>query len=213
MKKKSVALLVAVVMLFGVAVGSTVAWLRTETGNVVNTFTVGNINIDLKEHDYVLASDSLDKTKEVTEEKEYKMVPGDTLPKDPFVRVKANSEDCWVFVTVTKSSNFNTFMEFEIDGSKWELVETNENTTVYRYKTIVSTKTEDQLFYILKDNQVVVKTSVTKTQLDALTEATYPTLTFKAYAVQSDNLVAADGTSIEDTNASAIWAIAKTADN
>ena len=213
MKKKSIALLMAVVMLFGVVVGGTVAWLRAETGEVVNTFTVGNINIDLKEHDYDPAKDSLDGDKEVTEEKEYKMVPGATLPKDPFVRVVANSEDCWIFVYITKSNNFDTFMQFEIDNNKWELVETNENTTVYRYKTIVSTETDVQTFDILKDNQVVVKTSVTKTQLDALTDATYPTLTFKAYAVQSDNLVAADVTSIKDTDASAIWDIAKTADN
>ncbi|MBQ8603508.1 MAG: hypothetical protein IJ410_01505 [Oscillospiraceae bacterium] len=49
MKKKSIALLMAVVMLFGVTVGATIAWLTSTTGTVTNTFTVGNIEITLDE--------------------------------------------------------------------------------------------------------------------------------------------------------------------
>ena len=43
-------------------------------------------------------------------------------------------------------------------------------------------------FAVLAGNQVTVKDTVTKTMLNALTPATYPTLTFTAYAVQMDNV-------------------------
>ena len=201
MKKRTLALLMAAVMLFGIAVGGTIAWLRDDTDPVVNTFTVGNIDIDLKEHDYIQSSNSLDESKEVSSESEYKMIPGIELPKDPFVTVEANSEKCWVFVTVTKSANFDTFMTFEMD-TKWSKVEENSLTTVYKYNTVVDASAAKQVLNVLKDKQVCVKDDVTKTQLDAVD--LNPTLTFKAYAVQSENLNV-------NTDA-AIWEIAKTAD-
>ncbi len=201
MKKRAMALLMAAVMLFGVAVGGTIAWLRDDTDSVVNTFTVGNIDIDLKEHDYIQSSNSLDESKEVSSESDYKMIPGIELPKDPFVTVKASSEKCWVFVTVTKSENFDTFMTFEMD-TNWSEVEKDGLTTVYKYGDKVDASNAVQVLNVLKDKQVCVKEDVTKAQLDAVTSN--PTLTFKAYAVQSENLnVNADA---------AIWQIAKTAD-
>ena len=46
---KALALVLAVVLLVGAAIGGTVAWLTDKTGDVVNTFTVGNIDIELAE--------------------------------------------------------------------------------------------------------------------------------------------------------------------
>ena len=48
MKKRTVALVLAIVLVFAVAVGGTVAYL-TSTANVKNTFTVGSVNIKLDE--------------------------------------------------------------------------------------------------------------------------------------------------------------------
>ncbi|MBO5347615.1 MAG: hypothetical protein J6A45_05735 [Lachnospiraceae bacterium] len=204
MKKRTIALLMAAVMIFGVVTGGTIAWLRADTNSVENTFTVGNINIELKEHDYIKDTNSLDDTKEVESEEDYEMVPGRSLPKDPFVRVVADSEKCWVFVTVTKSDNFDTFMTFEMD-TNWTTVETNGSTAVYKYNAVVDASSKEQVLNILKDEKVVVKEEVTKTQLDVLTTDTYPTLTFKAYAVQNENLP----TTYTDSQ---IWEIAKIAD-
>ena len=206
MKKRTIALLMAVVMLFGATVGGTIAWIQAKTGEVKNTFTVGDINIELKEHDYIQSSNSLDTSKEVEIEEDYKMIPGLTLKKDPFVRVKANSENCWVFVTVEKSTNFDTYMTFAID-STWEEVTgatgATDNLKVYRYKTVVNNSTSDQLLNIINGTNVTVKNTVTKSQLEAAKTAN-PTLTFKAYAVQSDNL--------GDINtAQEIWDVARTA--
>lgn len=165
MKKKAWVSLVAVVLVLCCAVGGTLAWLTAKTNPVKNTFTVGDINIEL--------------TETTTN---YKMVPGNTISKDPKVTVKANSEACWLFVKVEKSANFDDFMTWGIaDG--WQLVPGETN--VY-YREVAAT-TADTDFAVLKDNQVKVLDTVTKTLLEtAKTNA--PTLTFTAYAVQKANI-------------------------
>ena len=85
--KKKIALLMAMVMLFAVTTAGTLAWLKDDTDPVVNTFTVGDINIELKEHNYNPETKQLT-DEEVTSESDYKIIPGTDLPKDPFVRVK-----------------------------------------------------------------------------------------------------------------------------
>ena len=166
MKKKTLALMLAVVLLVGVAAGSTLAWLTDQTAEVKNTFTVGTINIDLEE------SDDLD----------LKMIPGKTITKDPFVTVEEGSEASWLFVKVEKSSNFDDFMTYEI-AADWIALEGADG--VY-YREVEATTAADVEFVVLKDDQVTVKEDVTKEMLDALTEETYPTLTFTAYACQKD---------------------------
>lgn len=147
-------------------VAGTLAWLTDKTEPVVNTFTVGDINITLTE------SENLD----------LKMVPGQSIKKDPKVTVKAGSEACWLFVKVDKSVNFDGFMTFEMaDG--W--IALSGHAGVY-YRNVDATNA-DTGFDVLKDNKVMVLEAVTKTMLEgAKTNA--PTLTFTAYAVQKDGI-------------------------
>ena len=164
--KKKVLSIVAVVLVLCCAIGGTLAWLTDRTNPVVNTFTVGDINIEL--------------TETTTN---YKMVPGNTISKDPKVTVKANSEACWLFVKVEKSSNFDNFMTYEMaDG--WTAL---PGVAGVYYREVAATTTATE-FSVLKDNSVLVKNTVTKADLNALTQNTFPTLTFTAYAVQKDNV-------------------------
>ena len=177
--KKKVLSIVAVVLVLCCAIGGTLAWLTDKTDPVVNTFTVGDINIELKETTT-----------------NYKMVPGNTISKDPKVTVKANSEACWLFVKVEKSTNFDQYLSYEMaDG--WTKL---EDGVYYRE---VSAITANADFTVLKDNQVQVLDTVTKTMLEAAkTDA--PTLTFTAYAVQKDNVAsAADAWAKAKANANA----------
>lgn len=167
--KKVLALAMALILIVGAVIGGTVAYLITNTDPLVNTFTVGDINITLTE------SPDLD----------LKMVPGKELTKDPKVTVKADSEACWLFVKV-EESNVSDFLTYSVDSS-WTAL--SGQTGVY-YKQ-VSALTSDQVFSVLTDNKVTVKDSVTKTMLTALTESTYPKLTFTAYAVQQDGITSA----------------------
>ena len=166
MKKKSFIMVLALVLVFAVAVGGVVAWLTDKTDPVKNTFTVGDINIKLEETTTA-----------------YKMVPGNAIAKDPKVTVKAGSEACWLFVEVEKSANFDNFMTYAMaDG--WKVLD--GQTGVY-YREVDAT-TADTSFAVLKDNQVTVRDTVTKTQLEEVKTANQPTLTFTAYAVQKDNI-------------------------
>lgn len=164
-KKMFIAML-ALVLALGCAVGGTIAWLTAQTGEVKNTFTYGNINIELNE------------TKPVN--REAKIIPGKDIEKDPTVKVLANSEDCWLFVKVVKEGTFvaNKVTYDIADG--WELVEGQTNV----YWREVSANAANQDFPVLKDNKVTVSNTLTKADIKDIT--TDPTLTFTAYAIQKE---------------------------
>lgn len=169
MKKKTLALVLALTLLVAGVVGGTLAWLTDQTAEVKNTFTVGDINIGLTETTA-----------------DYKMVPGNTIAKDPTVTVKANSEACWLFVKVTGSTNLKAFITYDI-AEGWIALPGVDGV----YYREVSVSTADQTFSVLAGNAVTVKSNVTKTMLEtAKTDA--PTLTFKAYAIQKDHFATAD---------------------
>ena len=168
MKKKTLALVLALTLLVAGVVGGTLAWLTHRTAEGKNTFTVGDINIGL--------------TETTTD---YKMVPGNTIAKDPTVTVKANSEACWLFVKVTKSENLDTFITYAI-AEGWTALPGVDGV----YYREVPASAADQTFSVLADNAVTVNSDVTKEMLTAKDFAN-PTLTFKAYAVQKDNVASA----------------------
>ena len=83
MKKKTVALLLALTLVVGVVAGGTIAWLVDKTGTVTNTFTVGDVNVELTETG--INNDG---------EKNFQLIPGTSYEKDPEVTIKANSVAC-----------------------------------------------------------------------------------------------------------------------
>ena len=168
MKKKTLALVLALTLLVAGVVGGTLAWLTDQTAEVKNTFTVGDINTGL--------------TETTTD---YKMVPGNTIAKDPTVTVKANSEACWLFVQVTESTNLKDFITYAI-AEGWTALPGVDGV----YYREVSASDADQTFSVLKGDAVSVNSDVTKEMLTAKDFAN-PTLTFKAYAVQKDNVASA----------------------
>ena len=187
------------------SIGGTLAWLIDSTDEVVNTFTVGNIDITLTETGANQNDDIW--------EKSYKMVPGDVIEKDPVVTVLKNSEKCYVFLQITESSNlaqyisymvlednnaedgFNGWVSYDATGYEniyYRIVEvastdTSFNIIGYQDEEKVTEQTTDDDAVV--ENKVLVKGSVTKTDMDNLEKegATLPTLSFKAAAVQFEN--------------------------
>ena len=169
MKKKTLALVLALTLLVAGVVGGTLAWLTDQTAEVKNTFTVGDINIGL--------------TETTTD---YKMVPGNTIAKDPTVTVKAESEACWLFVQVTESTDLKDFITYAI-AEGWTALPGVDGV----YYREVPASAADQTFSVLAGDAVTVKSDVTRAMLEtAKTDA--PTLTFKAYAIQKDHFATAD---------------------
>lgn len=185
---KPVVLILALVLLVGGVIGGTVAWLIATPDPVVNTFTYGDINIELDETDTQLDGDDDSTTNE------YEMMPGQTITKDPVITVEAGSEELWLFVKLEKSSNFDTFMEYTVDGS-WAAL-TGVDGVYYRHITAEEVANADMEIHVIANDTVTVKESVTKEQLNALDSGSsedYPTLTVTAYAVQyAGNATAAD---------------------
>ena len=169
MKKKTLALVLALTLLVAGVVGSTLAWLTDQTAEVKNTFTVGDINIGL--------------TETTTD---YKMVPGNTIAKDPTVTVKANSEACWLFVKVTESTDLKDFITYAI-AEGWTALPGVDGV----YYREVPASAADQTFSVLAGDAVTVKSDVTRTMLETA-KADAPTLTFQAYAIQRDHFATAD---------------------
>lgn len=167
-KNKILALVLACIVCVGIGIGGTLAWLTAQTGPVTNTFTVGNVDITLAETTT-----------------NYKMVPGNTISKDPKVTVLANSEACWLFVKIDKSSNLDTFISYTVDTGWTQGDGTDIPKNVYYRR--VDAVTDDTDFAVLANDKVTVKDTVTKDDMDAITKGSTPapTLTFTAYAVQA----------------------------
>lgn len=175
MKKKTLALLAALVLVIGCIIGGTLAWLTAKSDVVTNTFTTSDINIKLEET----------KGTAVTGGKEFKMIPGYELEKDPKAWVVAGSEDCYLFVKLEKSQNFDTFLTYKMaDG--WELVpgETNVYYRIVTSEQMSSNNGATNAYSILAGDKVTVSEDITKEQMNAFTDATLPKLTITAYASQ-----------------------------
>ena len=172
-------MMLALVLVFGCAVGGTIAWLTAETTPVVNTFTYGDINITLAE----------------TVGPNFKIVPGVNVKKDPKVTVEKDSEDCWLFVkvdeenwpTITEEGTTTRKVSYGIaDG--WTPL-TGVTGVYYRE---VDSATTDTVYSVLKDDQVTVSDTLTKLEIASLKDEDgnlpQPKLTFTAYAVQKDGI-------------------------
>lgn len=198
---KSLALVLACVLLVGGVIGGTLAWLTADGGSVTNTFTESDIEIKLEE------------TKPVDETAP--MVPGWTIEKDPKVTVEDGSEDCWLFVKITETTNpdLDAYIAYEIadkydattnpDG--WQTIQTEDinGVTVIGRKVYKDDTTKafailgageytdpmdaddhtDDFKITWGEDQVCVKPSVTEQMMEAI-RTSKPTLSFQAYAVQ-----------------------------
>lgn len=200
MKRKSLTILIAVVLVVVCAIGGTLAWLTAQTQEVTNTFTVGNIDITLTETGAIDTDND-----EFVDSKSYSMVPGTVLDKDPKITVAGGSEKCYLFVKVDKSTTLDTYIAYTID-SGWKNVPNADDV----YYQIVNKNAGNRDFGVLANDTVTVKNTVTKDNMDYLNtdEAIQPTLSFKAYAVQYDNIY--DATKSEDENAAVAWVKAQT---
>ena len=163
MKKRTVALMLACVLIVGCVIGGSLAWLTDQSDEVQNVFTTSDINITLTEDD---TDDSKD-----GEQHEYKMIPGFTIDKRPVVTVLGGSEDCWLFVEVVENCtatdsdgeayDFDAFLSYNIDlettdpvHAGWTELKNGENSVIGKnggkvYFREVEKAPNDQTFNIL----------------------------------------------------------------
>ena len=177
MKKKIVALL-AIALVACCAVGGSLAWISSVSDPVENVFVVGD-DIDIELDEPTAPAD-----------KEFPIVPSKTYAKDPTITVAEGSAAMYLFFEVNKSDNLDDFVAYEINTGWTKLTGVEE---VVYYKKLDKTESE-ATYQLLKGGETCeggeakIKDTVTKEMIDALTEDTYPTLTFTAYAIQTEGM-------------------------
>lgn len=162
MKKSKVVLMVlCAVALITVSVLGTLAYL-TSQDVVVNTFTVGKVNITLDETAVNTDGTPIANADRVKENK-YHLVPGNTYVKDPTMTVVKGSEESYVrmLLTINCSKEFDDIFAPEVvdltsifngyDANNWIYAETTRNETAntvtyeFRYKETVKPSVDNDI--------------------------------------------------------------------
>lgn len=179
--KKSLMLVLALVLLVGGVIGGTLAWLTDSSQTITNKFSKTDINITLKES--LLKNDGTygDPVENVTNQ--YQMVPGYSYKKDPVVTVDKGSEACWLFVKFEEKENASTYLTYTsmlTTQNGWTQGDgTNIPSNVW-YRE-VNASNEDQSWHLLKDDTIAVKDTVTKENMETAAKSE---LVYHAYAHQ-----------------------------
>lgn len=159
--KKKFSILAALVLVLAVSL-TTLAFLTAETDAVTNTFTIGDINIELDEDDFEQGST---------------IYPGVTIDKTPIVTVLANSEPSYLYVLV--DNQLSPYGVLDILPANWVSIGTQGTKTVYRYTSIIPLSGTDQPFTVFTN--VSFADTLTKTELATLQGKT---ITIDAFAHQ-----------------------------
>lgn len=171
--KRKLIIALALCLALALGIGGTMAYLTATTTAVVNTFTIGNVGLTLTEPEGKKAN------------YEFKMVPGNTIKKDPTVAVTDGSEDCWLFVKLVESTNFSDYLTYSVDADVWTALDGHPG--VY-YREVKQADTV-RSFSVLKGDQVTVKENVANFQATTQTpKFVQPTLTISAAAIQQANI-------------------------
>ena len=208
MKKKLLIMSVAMVLVCAFAVGMTIAYL-TSTDEVVNTFTVGNVQIQLDEADVDEYGEQLYDSETGSPaprvpENTYKLIPGHEYTKDPTVTVLSGSESSYIKMTVTFTEAAALDAIFApngadltsifkgYDSANWIYMGNteNNNTRTYEfwYKEAVAAPDADVALDALFDS-ITVPGSITNAQLRTIEGMT---ITVNAYAIQADGFANAE---------------------
>ncbi|MGM9595571.1 MAG: SipW-dependent-type signal peptide-containing protein [Oscillospiraceae bacterium] len=180
MKKKTVAFVLAMVLVFAVTVGVTVAYLTDKTDTIENTFTVGKVNITLAE---TFNTDTNNDNE--ADAWQAQLIPGKEYKKDPVVTVEPGSEKCYLFVKFEEKGNPDTYLTYtstltEANGwTKGDGADIPENVW-YR---VVDKNATNNAFHLLDNDTVTIKDNVTNENMEAASKAE---LAYTAYAIQAD---------------------------
>lgn len=202
--KKVLAVVLAVVLLMTATIAGTIAWLMDETEPVVNTFTIGAVDITLKESPYTAATSTEAENYGTPAENvtnQYPAIPGNTYKKDPVVTVTANSEKCYLFVEFTYTENADTYLNYISNlttSNQWtQLGTTTENgdgTKTEVWYRVVDKQTADQSWDLLADlnennPDITLEIDSEAVTKDTMNTAATQQLKWTAYAVQFENVV------------------------
>lgn len=197
-KRKALLLTFCAVLLVVASVLGTIAYL-TANDKVTNTFTVGQVAINLDEAKVTEDGEAVTPAERV-KANSYKLLPGHTYTKDPTVTVLKGSESSYIKMTVTftkakeldaifapNGANLTSiFKDYDSDYwiAKGNTENTDANTRTYEfwYTEAVDAPTTDVKLDALFDS-ITVPNNITGKQLATIQGMM---ITVNAYAIQAD---------------------------
>lgn len=206
--KKKLAVVLALVLVMALSIAGTYAYL-TSKDTVVNTFTVGNVQIKLDEAKVTEDGkpvEGADRVKANT----YHLLPGHEYKKDPTVTVLKGSEESYVRMLVTVSdmaklqaafpkADYPDFYKGDLfllqklvtgwDKDTWKSIGYSNGTYEFRYKTTVEPSDDLNLVLPALFTGVSIPGDVDNTALANLQNAK---ITIVAQAIQADGFDTAD---------------------
>lgn len=106
MKKKTILVAaIAVMLVAALVVGGTLAYFTDKSDAKVNTFTVGNVAIDLEEPNW-------------NADESHTLLPGARYAKDPTITVKKDSQDAYVFLKLDLNKYVSLINLMGVDAYK-----------------------------------------------------------------------------------------------
>lgn len=190
-KKRTLLSICAILLICVICVSGTLAYMTGSTNEVTNTFIAagdGKLceSIELKEHavtsdgkgGYTIASDA-----EEVDAAQYTVIPGTSVSKDPFIRVKGKTAaPAYIYVEVVNTTKTVTFT-MDANWTALTGVTGTHGGTVYVWENAVQTTTGNQTYNIISDKKVNIADA---TQENPLTFAAgSDTLTFYGYIAQA----------------------------
>ena len=177
--KKKLTTVLAIVLVVALSVAGTYAYLTSKTATITNTFTVGNVKIDLTE----------------TTGTEYQLIPGKVHEKNPIVTVKGGSEKCYLFVKFEENGNAADYLDYTstlTEANGWTKgTGTIPGNVWYR---VVDKNTANTAFHLLDGDTVTIRNNVTN---ENMADAAKAELVYTAYACQYEGF---------EDNAAGAWA-------
>ena len=183
--RKAILTLCSALLLVSLSVGATLAYL-TSQDTVVNTFTVGNVKIDLDEAKVKENGEYETDHDNRVEANTYKFYPNHTYKKDPTVTVLKGSDEAYVraFVTVNMMDELDAIFathKYDVQkdilngtlNAKWVpyayTTDEENNTRTYelRYADIVSAPDADNVLVDIF-TEIKVPADITKEELATL---------------------------------------------
>ena len=188
MKKsvKALLLVLCAVVLVVATVFTTLAFM-TSQDTVVNTFTVGSVNITLDETDVTIYG--VQDTETRVKANVYKLIPGHEYIKDPTIHVAEGSEQSYYFAKIQNDLGTNVVFELN-DGWEWH-DEANGVARYTNYAAIDASAEEKDLPAVFSTFEVIQSPNYGDLKFGGVDgEAT---ITVTGYAIQTDGLTGEGG--------------------
>ena len=194
MRKKLLITIACLSVVLCTLVTGTLAWLISTSGPIINTFEPSKIMVGINE------SSDLD----------LQMVPGKEITKDPAVYLETNIA-CYVFVEITEDLGaWDETNEGDVFADYFSYSVEDGWTALDGYPGVYYCNAEEDIegLNVLVDDVITVKgETVTMAMMQELINGgNKPTLTFTAYAIQSENLPYGEATE-ESAKALVAWNI------